>query len=224
MIITIDGPAGTGKTTVAKRVAECLHFFYFDTGAMYRSVAWKIVREKIALSDLPRIEELLENLHFRIESKGKEKHYFVGDEEVTEEIRSQEITKMVSAVSALPVVRKSLLMIQRDFAKGRNVVFEGRDMGSVVFPEAEVRIFLTARPEVRAQRRLDELLQKRPEDAEGLDLEKMREELMRRDELDSTRAIAPLKCPEGAYVVDTSDLSIDEVIGEILKYKMRLDV
>ena len=220
MIITIDGPAGTGKTSVAKRVAECLHFSYFDTGAMYRAVTWAIQQKNISLSDLPRIEELLKHFSFSIKHENKHKRYFVDATDVTEAIRSQEVTAHVSAVSALPPVRKALWSIQHDFAKTEDTVFEGRDLGTVVFPDAEVKIFLTGRPEVRAERRLKEILQKSPKEAAHLDQDKMLEDLMRRDELDSTRTIAPLKCPEDAFIIDTSDLSLDEVVDRILKYKM----
>jgi cytidylate kinase len=220
MIITIDGPAGTGKTTVARRVAECLHFPCFDTGAMYRMVSWIILEEKIDLSDLPRLESLLENFVFDCRGEGKDKRYFVGERDVTEEIRSQKVNAIVSAVSALGPVRSALRKIQRAFGQRGNVVFEGRDMGSVVFPDADIKVFLSARPEIRARRRLDEMLAKNPEEAETLDQDQMLADILQRDALDSSRTLAPLKCPEGAYQVDTSDLSIDEVVDLILKYKM----
>lgn len=219
MIITIDGPSGTGKSTVAKRVAESLHFAYFDTGAMYRSFAWVMIHKKIALSDESSIESLLENFIFRVQGEGKEKHYFVAQQDVTKEIRSREVTALVSAVSALPAVRKALWKIQRSFAQQGNAVFEGRDLGTVVFPHAEVKIFLNARPEIRAQRRLDEIKEKNPSEAASMDHQKMLKDIMRRDELDSTRTLAPLKKPEDAFEIDTSDLSIDEVVEAILKYK-----
>lgn len=222
MIITIDGPSGTGKSTVAKRVADSLHFAYFDTGAMYRAVAWMMIQKKIAVSDVEKIGQMLENFIFSIQGEGKEKHYYASDQDVTKEIRSREVTSLVSAVSALPAVRKALWKIQRSFAGLGDAVFEGRDMGTVVFPQAEIKIFLTARPEIRAQRRLDEIKEKNPQEASKMDHQKMLEDIMRRDEYDSTRALAPLKKPQDAYEIDTSDLSIDEVVSEILKYKMGL--
>lgn len=220
MIITIDGPAGTGKTTVAKRVAECLHFPYFDTGAMYRAVALMLLEKKIDLSDEGQIEKELSRFTFRIKGAGKEKRYFVDDKDITEEIRSQKVTSYVSQVSALPPVRKALWKIQHEFGAKGDAVFEGRDMGTVVFPEAEIKVFLTARPEIRAQRRLDEFIQKKSPDAHEMDHDKMLAEIMRRDEYDSSRTLAPLKCADDAYVIDTSDLSIDQVVDIILKYKM----
>lgn len=219
MIITIDGPAGTGKTTIAKKVAECLHFAYFDTGAMYRAVSLIVLKEKIDLSHPRELEKRLQNFSFRIELAGKDKRYFVGEDDITEDIRSQAVTKIVSEVSALAEVRAVLWKIQRDFAALGDAVFEGRDMGSVVFPQAELKIFLTARPEIRAKRRLDEILAKNPK--EEIDQKKMLQEIVRRDTFDSNRTLAPLKCPQDAFQIDTSDLSIDEVVEQVLKHKMR---
>lgn len=216
MIIAIDGPSGTGKTTVARRVAERLHFSYFDTGAMYRALTWLVLSRGVDPSDDHAVVALIPSFALRIEGQGNEKRYFVGKQEVTTEIRSHQVTQAVSIVAALRPVREALWKIQHAFAQQGNAVFEGRDIGSVVFPEAEVKIFLTARPEVRAQRRLEEIVAKNPQEAKGMDRDKMRVELMRRDELDSTRAVAPLRCPPDAHVVDTSDLSIDEVVELIL--------
>jgi CMP/dCMP kinase len=220
MIITIDGPAGTGKTTVAKRVAECLHFAYFDTGAMYRAVAWMFLQKGVDLSDVGRIEQELSNFTFNIKGDGKDKRYFVEDKDITDAIRSQKVTSIVSQVSALPPVRKALWKMQHQFGAKGNAVFEGRDMGTIVFPNAEIKIFLTARPEIRAQRRLDEIIAKKSPDSHGTDHDKMLAEIKQRDEYDSSRALAPLKCPDDAYVIDTSDLSIDEVVDCILRFKM----
>ncbi len=217
MIITIDGPAGTGKTTIAKRVAERLQFAYFDTGAMYRAVSWLLLQKSIPLTDVKQIEDLLAQLNFMIKNEGGEKRYFVGQSDVTQAIRSAEVTSIVSAVSALASVREALWKVQHQFALQGHAVFEGRDMGTVVFPDAEVKIFLTARPEVRAKRRLQELIQKNPQEAAALNHERMEEELLRRDAFDSTRELAPLKCAEDAFVVDTSDLTIDAVVEQILQ-------
>jgi cytidylate kinase len=222
MIITIDGPAGTGKTTVARRVAECLHFAFFDTGAMYRAVAYHMLKRSIALEDAAALKELLEAFSFQILTEGRETRYVACGEDVTEAIRSAEVTATVSPVSALPAVREAVWRIQRECARGRDAVFEGRDMGSVVFPNADLKVFLTARPEIRAQRRLDELLHKRPDEAAALDADAMLAAIMKRDAADSTRTLAPLVCPEGAYQIDTSDLSLDEVVELILQQKLRL--
>lgn len=218
MIVTIDGSAGTGKSTVARQVAEKLHFAYFDTGAMYRAVAWTILEEKISLSDLPRIEKLMKHFSFYIKEEGNQKRYFAQDIDVTEAIRTQRVTGIVSQIAAIAPVREALTIVQRGFASKGDSVFEGRDMGTVVFPHAEIKIFLTARPEVRAQRRYDELVLKMPEEVKHLDREHILKDLLRRDEIDSTRALSPLRCPKDAYTIDTSDLSIDQVVAAILQY------
>jgi cytidylate kinase len=211
MIVTIDGPAGTGKSTVARKVAEKLKVPYFDTGAMYRSVAALLLREQIALTDEKKIAQLLASFIFEIRMSKDHLHYFANNIDVTQIIRSSDVTAIVSAVSALPIVREALWRIQRTFAKKKGGVFEGRDMGSVVFPAAQLKIFLTARPEVRAQRRLAEL--------QGtLTHEQMMSELERRDQIDSTRTLAPLQCPPDAYVIDTSELTLEEVVDRVMEY------
>lgn len=207
MIITIDGPAGTGKTTVARLVADKLGFLYFDTGAMYRAVTLLLLKEGIDWSDETRVQSLLTTFRFAVEGG----RYFANDLDVTEEIRSEDVTKNVSAVSALQSVRESLVAIQRRFGEAKNCVFEGRDMGSVVFPQADLKVFLTARPAVRAERRYLELKY-----SAGKSTEDVMKELERRDLLDSTREHSPLKQPEGAHLIDTSDLSMEQVVGNVL--------
>ncbi len=224
MIITIDGPAGTGKTTVARRVAERLNLPYFDTGAMYRAVAFLILHEKIPLSDERKISELLADFDFEIRDQGTERRYVVNGRDVTDVIRSQAVTNIVSPVSALHVVREALWAIQRKFAKKRGGVFEGRDMGSVVFPKAPIKIYLSARPEVRAERRLAELKEKRPDEVRQTSHQQMLEEIMRRDQIDSSRALAPLICPADAYVIDTSNISIDEVVERAIEYREKKNI
>jgi CMP/dCMP kinase len=218
MIITIDGPSGTGKTTVARRVADKLRFIYFDTGAMYRCFTWFVLEHNVAVDDSAAIGELLKRFAFNIVEKNGAKQYFIGDQNVTEVIRSRPVTAHVSAVSALREVRANLLTIQHRFAREQNVVFEGRDLGTIVFPKAELKIFLTADPEIRAERRLNEILEKRPEEARTLNREQMLTDILRRDEYDSNREIAPLRCPPDAFQIDTSHLSIDQVVDQIVKY------
>lgn len=219
MIITIDGPAGTGKSTVAKQVAEALHLPYFDTGAMYRAFAYLVLEHAIELTEEERIANLLRDFYFEIRTHGEEKRYFANGCDVTELIRTQEVTRMASLVAALPPVRGALWKIQHAFAKDQGGVFEGRDMGTAVFPKAKLKIFLTAQPEVRAERRLEELLRKNPREAEGINRARMVADLQKRDEYDSSRQVAPLKCPEDAYVIDSSTLSIEEVVQRILEYR-----
>ena len=218
MIITIDGPSGTGKSTVAQRLAQALGFEHFDTGAVYRAFTWLVLEKKVKLDDIPAIKKLLAEFSFRIEYSNKVKHYFVGEIDVSELIRGVKVTADVSVVSALKEVRDVLIEIQRFFAKSHDCVFEGRDLGTVVFPNAEIKVFLNASPEVRAQRRLSELMEKNPAEAAGWDRGKMLADIMRRDSYDSNRAIAPLRCPETAFQVDTTDLSIDQVVSQILGY------
>jgi len=217
MIITIDGPSGTGKTTIAKKVAEKLGMINFDTGAMYRSVALGLLRENIALTQQDAIERFLSSFAFDVRTQEGHKHYFLGDEDVTEEIREQKVNAIVSEVAAMPLVRKAMWKIQRSWGEKQSAVFEGRDMGSVVFPKADVKIFLDASPKVRALRRLNELKNTQPKEAAEFDEKKMQEELKRRDTYDSTRKLAPLKCPKGALRIDTSDLDIDAIVEKIVQ-------
>jgi len=208
VIITIDGPAGTGKTTVAKTLAAALGFVYVDTGAMYRMVTWFFLQKHIDLKSHIEVERALENFTYVIKEQKSSPCYFVCGEDVTQAIRSQEVTAAVSAVSAIPTVRTFLWDRQRALAKEGDTVFEGRDMGSFVLPHADVKIFLSATPQVRAKRRHKEL--------EGVSEERVRQDLELRDALDSSRELAPLCCPEGAHVIDTSALSIEEVVDVIL--------
>jgi len=218
MIITIDGPSGTGKSTVARQVAHRLQFVYFDTGAMYRAMTWLVIKRDIDITDSSAMERCFKEFDYKIVNTGEQKRYFVGDQDVSAEIRSRAVTQKVSAVSAIARVRAFLLELQYSFAKRQNVVFEGRDLGSTVFPNAEVKIFLDADPRVRAERRMKEMLQKNPEDLKGVNSEQMLLEIMRRDEYDSTRAIAPLCCPPDALKIDTTHLSIDQVVAQIVHY------
>lgn len=219
MIITIDGPSGTGKSTVAKGVAKKLGFTFFDTGAMYRSFAWLVLKEKANPVDQKQVESLLPEFQFEIHTIGQEKHYFVRGVEVTGEIRSQAISMAASQVAVYPIVREAMVKIQRRFGKQADTVFEGRDMGTVVFPEAELKIFLTARPEVRAERRYRELIHKFPD--LSLNFDEILKEIQERDEADSTRTISPLKKASDALLIDTSDLNAQQVIEQIIRSQPR---
>lgn len=216
MIITIDGPSGSGKTTIAKKVAERLGMIYFDTGAMYRCVSYGLIRENISLSDTRAIDRFLEIFAFNIHLVDEEKRYFIGDDDVTDEIRTQKVNEIVSEISAMPNVRKAMWKLQRKWGDAQSAVFEGRDMGSVVFPNADLKIFLDARPEIRAQRRLKEMQEKLPKEAKDFDEKKMQEELRRRDTYDRTRKLAPLKCPKKAIRIDTSNLDIETIVQKIV--------
>jgi len=219
MIITIDGPVGTGKSTVAKRLAESLGFLYVDTGAMYRCVTYGIIKHRIDVEDLGQLNKFLNAFHVAIEEVQGTLHYFFEGEEVTEKIRLVEVASLVSRVSAVAAVRKKLVDLQKQLGSGADAVFEGRDMGTVVFPNAELKFFLTARPEVRAQRRYEELRQKFP--GRNPTFEEVLKNLHQRDLQDSTRAISPLQQAADAHLIDCSDLSIEEVLHLILEIKQR---
>jgi cytidylate kinase len=219
MIITIDGPIATGKSTIAKTLARELGYIYFDTGAMYRCLTYGILRKETNIDDQQALAQFLKDFIFDIKIKQGEKKYFVEHEDVTEKIRGPEVTSHVSKISAIKEVREKLVALQRQHAIGVNAVFEGRDMGTVVFPQAEVKVFLTGRPEVRAKRRFDELRSRFPEDTKDLTLEKVLEEINQRDAYDMNREISPLRQAADALVVDTSDLSVADIVFNILEYK-----
>ena len=208
MIITIDGPVGTGKSTIAKRLADKLGFVFFDTGAMYRCFTYGIIKNSIDMDDADQLGRFLKTFDFDIQVLKGTKHYFFQGHDITDEIRGEGVTSFVSEVSSYGPVREKLVSIQRKLGHGVDAVFEGRDMGTVVFPDAELKIFLTAAPEVRAQRRFDELRQKFSEETKDLTVDQVLASLNKRDTFDSSREISPLKQAEDAYLVDSSDLSI----------------
>lgn len=219
MIITIDGPIATGKSTIAKALARELGYIYFDTGAMYRCLTYGLLKNHIDPDNHEQLMNYLNTFQFEIKIRQGEKHYCVQNEDVSDQIRQEEVTTNVSRVSAIKEVREKLVSIQQKCSIGVNAVFEGRDMGTVVFPNAPLKIFLTGRPEVRAKRRYDELKAKFPNETKDLTIEKTLEEINRRDAYDSTREISPLKQAPDAYIVDTSDKSVEEIVMEILELK-----
>lgn len=219
MIITIDGPIATGKSTIAKNLAREIGFIYFDTGAMYRCIAYAVMKKKINLDNPLELESFLEGYTFDIKIKRGERFYFVEDEDVTTLIRGEAVTSLVSKVAAIPSVRAKLVALQREWAEGVNAVFEGRDLGTVVFPNAEVKIFLTGKADIRARRRFEELNVRFPEESKNLTFEKVLEDITKRDNYDTTREISPLRQPIDAHVIDTSDLTVEDIVQEILEYK-----
>jgi cytidylate kinase len=209
-IVTIDGPAGSGKTTVSRLVAEKLGFDYVDTGALYRGVAYAAVHAKIELDDDQALEQMCRSLTIRLDREKDGLHLFINEVDVSREIRTPAIAMAASAVSARPVVRRFLLELQRHLGHHRKAVFEGRDMGTVVFPDAEVKFFLDADVKVRAKRRHRELAGNH-----NVTLEQVRRDMQCRDKNDSTRDVAPMKVASDAIYVDTADMSIDDVVGLI---------
>lgn len=209
MIIAIDGPAGAGKSTIAKKVADSLGYIYIDTGAMYRAFTYELLTSSISLSDIEEINKVLEKTN--IEFKNNE--IFLNNLNVTNEIRSKNVTANVSAVSAIPQVREKLVDLQRKIASESNSILDGRDIGTVVFPNAELKIFLTASVKIRALRRYNELIAK----DKNIDINEIEAEIEKRDKLDSSRETSPLIKAADAIEIDTSDLSIDEVANTILK-------
>lgn len=221
MIITIDGPVATGKSAVAKKLAESIGYIFFDTGAMYRTVTYGILKYHIDIQQADELQQFLDQFpsKFDIKIVNREKKYFFENEEVTQLIRHADVTQIVSEVSAYKSVREKLIALQRELAVGVNAVFEGRDMGTVAFPDASLKIFLTGRNEIRAKRRFDELKTKYPQDFQSLTLEQCLEDINKRDAYDTQREHSPLIQAQDAYVIDTSDWTIEEVVSLILEYK-----
>ncbi|OCC14927.1 Cytidylate kinase [Dissulfuribacter thermophilus] len=208
-VIAIDGPAGSGKSTIARLLAERLDFQYLDTGAMYRAVALAVHRKNLDPNDEESVRKLLPTLS--IDLRGD--RTFLNAEDVSHLIRTPEIDLLASTVSKLPCVREFLTKLQRDFAEGRDIVAEGRDMGTVVFPEAPYKFFLTASPEERARRRKKQL----ETQGEKVLYETILYQIKSRDKQDSGRSIAPLKVAKNAVVVDTTGKTIEEVLTEIIR-------
>ena len=212
MIIAIDGPSGAGKSTLAKRLAKELKFVYLDTGAMYRALALKVLRQGVDLADDARLEELIAGTEIDLKETDGRLEVLLDGEDVAGHIRTPEVSQMASKVSALRAVRARLLELQRRMGKRGSVVAEGRDIGTVIFPEAEVKVFLDASVCERARRRYVELK------AAGrvVDLDETRREIEERDKRDSERDVAPLRKAEGAMVIDSSSVDADEVAAAVL--------
>ena len=212
--IAIDGPAGAGKSTIAKRLAKELGYYYVDTGAIYRTVAYFLDLLGVSPKDADGVERYIDELTVQItyDEEGKQ-HMIMNGMDVTGEIRTQDISQKASLVSAHPVVREVLLDMQRDVAKAHNVIMDGRDIGTVVLPKADVKIFLTATPEVRARRRTDELIAK----GQQAEYEVVLKEIIQRDYQDTHREIAPLKMARDSIKLDTSELDIEGVMAAMKK-------
>lgn len=210
--IAIDGPAGAGKSTVAKAVAQRLKYLYVDTGALYRAIAFFV--QGRGLDDETAIVAALDSVDVKLKFINDSQRVFLCNEDVTEKIRTPQISMMASKISAIPAVREFLLCLQRDIAQKNNVLMDGRDIGTVILPNADVKIFLTASPEVRAKRRYKELLDK----GISSDYEDVLSDILKRDYDDSNRTVAPLKRAEDALLVDTSDCSFEESVELVLRF------
>lgn len=213
MIIAIDGPAGSGKSTIARLIAKDKGLIYLDTGAMYRLVTLKALNKGILgnndLNYLEEIKKLLDNLNIDIKENG----FYLDNVDVSEEIRKPIVSENVSDVAAIREVREKMVDLQRKFSESKNVILDGRDIGTVVFPNADLKIFLVADAKERAKRRYRELIEK----GENVEIEEIYENILKRDKIDSTRKESPLKKAKDAVEVDTTSKSIEEVKNEILR-------
>ena len=213
--IAIDGPAGAGKSTIAKTIAKKLEFIYVDTGAMYRAMALYFIRHEIDPKDEEAINKACPDIHVSINYEDGVQQVLLNGENVNGLIRTEEVGNMASKTSAYKMVRATLLDLQRDLAKTANILMDGRDIGTNVLPNADVKVYLTASVECRAMRRFKELEGK----GEVCDFEQIRQDIQERDERDMTRKIAPLKQAEDATLIDSSEMGIDDVVKAIIALK-----
>lgn len=218
--IAIDGPAGAGKSTIAKKLAKEMGYIYVDTGAMYRAMAYYFLKNNIASDDVDAISKACESVRISIEYQNGEQYVILNGENVNGVIREEKVGKMASATSKYPVVRAKLVALQRELAAKSDVIMDGRDIGTVVLPHANVKIYLTASSAVRAKRRYDELVAKGQE----CDLAVIEQDIIDRDNQDMNREVSPLRQAEDAVLLDSSDLDIDgvvarmkEIIAEVVK-------
>ena len=211
LLITIDGPAGAGKTTVSRMLADRLGYRYIDTGALYRGVAYEVKSQGVNPKSETEMADLCRRLQFSFKTEAKGLRLYSGETDISDRIRTPEISMLASSVSAIAVVREYLLDVQRDIGRRKEAVFEGRDMGTVVFPAADVKFFLIASLTTRALRRYEEL---KPKSDQSLDT--VEKDMQRRDTNDSTRSLAPLKPADDAIVIDSTDLSVQEVVDRML--------
>ena len=215
MVITIDGAAGVGKTSTAKELAKRLGYQYFDTGAMYRAVTLFFIRENVDLSSKSEVVKSLDSIKLNIDfSSESEMQIFLDEDDISLKIRSQEVTSKVSAVSALKDVREMMVNIQRSFTANGNFVVEGRDIGTVVFPDAKYKFYLQADYDIRAERRLADFEKLN----EAKNINEIKEDLEKRDKYDSSRKLSPLKKPDNAIIIDTTHCTLDEQVNKILKH------
>ena len=209
--VAVDGPAGAGKSTIAKLVAKKMGYIYVDTGAMYRGLAIHFLKKGVNPEEKEAVVEACRDAEVTIGYESGVQQIYLNGENVTDMLRTEEVGNMASRTSAIPEVREKLLELQRSLAREKDVIMDGRDIGTNILPDADVKIYLTASVETRAKRRYDELKEK----GESCDLEEIARDIKDRDERDMTREIAPLKKAEDAVLVDSSDMTIEEVVGRI---------
>ena len=213
MNIAIDGPAGAGKSSIAKLVAKKLNYVYVDTGAMFRTIALYFINHNLNTEDESLVSSYCDDINITIEYQKNEQHIFLNGTDVSEAIRKEEVGKQASVIAKYPDVRTKLLSLQQEIAGQTDVIMDGRDIGTVVLPDAECKIYLTASSRVRAERRYKELLEK----GEPCNIDEIEKDIIARDEQDMNREIAPLTQAEDAVYVDSSDMTIDEVVAEIIR-------
>jgi len=218
IVIAIDGYSSCGKSTLAKALAQKLHFIYIDSGAMYRAVTLYFIRHNIDLTNHKQVEEGLKNIHLNFHSRDYQTHITLNDEEVSDEIRLMPVSDNVSPVAALKAVRHEMVKQQQRMGRSKNIVMDGRDIGTTVFPDAQLKIFMTADPKVRAERRYKELLPKNPD----ITLEEVFENLAHRDYQDTTREESPLARAHDAIVLDNTNLTPEEQLQFALNKVIRL--
>ena len=210
--VAIDGPTGAGKSSVSKAVAKKLGFIHVDTGALYRAVAYKSIKNNLKIFDEYSVNNFLKELKIDLTFEDNTQKVWVNGEDVTGEIRTEEVSMMASNVSKIPSVRAFLLDLQRNIAKKNNVIMDGRDIATVILPNADVKIFFTASPEKRAERRYNELLAKN----QKVEYNTILDDVIKRDKQDSERDIAPLKPAEDSIILDTSDFTFDESVQAVV--------
>ncbi|MCI8640355.1 MAG: (d)CMP kinase [Clostridia bacterium] len=213
MIVAVDGPAGSGKGTIAKRIKKDLGFMNLDTGAVYRCLALEILRKKIPLENEREIIKIADEINIEIDSLGEKDVILLNEEDVSKEIRNKEVTSIVSPASSIPAVREIMVEVQRKMAKGKDVIIEGRDIGTVVFPNADIKIYLDASEEIRAKRRYEENIQNNIITT----YEEVLENVKLRDYNDIHRKVGALKKADDAILIDSTNLTIDEVVNKIKK-------
>lgn len=217
MNITIDGPGGSGKSTIAKLLAKKMRIAYLDTGAMYRAMGYFALKNGVAVDDDKKVMDLLKNLDMRLWEEEGVQQVSVNSENVTPFIREHNISMAASTISKIPAVRIKMVELQRKIASNTDCVMDGRDCGSFVLPNADYKFYMTASADVRAERRRKELAEK----GQNIPFEEIKADITARDKQDMTRSFAPLVIPDGAVVIDTSDLNIDEVVNLIAEYVCR---